>query len=188
MECAGFIEVAWNFANNNMLLHLLLRFATVACGEVSYSFANHPIQRNIKVGVCERGKMFMTSSAIPSYNPTREDRKLRWKFATLRREKNGYELADRLNQIERQVLRFLATTLSPVKPYTFTVKLAKAILKAYTRRRECGWALILEVVLDQEVGKVRRSKFALLVPILYDTYPKFDCLTEVEQIEYEDKL
>lgn len=72
---------------------------------------------------------------------------MRWRFATPPSERDRYRIADCLNRKEKQVLRFLTPILCLDKPTTCMLKLEKAILEAYTKRRECGWRLVLVDVL-----------------------------------------
>jgi hypothetical protein len=151
MGYAAFLELGWDISSELMLLE-------VAKGTRNSKFPDHPIRARFANWNFEHwAEIYGFENYSQGYDQTQGDEQLKRKFYAPPSEHDGYRMSDCKDRRERQVLWFLLPILSPDKPTTCTLKLAKAILESFAGRRACGWGLIIDDVVNREVGKLGGS-------------------------------
>jgi hypothetical protein len=100
-------------------------------------------------------------------------------------EKDGFKVEHCKTPREKRLLQFLVPILSPDKPTTITIKLAKGIYSPLHYNKTIGWGILVQEIVDREASKIRGTKGCPIAPFLYHMYDKHGCLSDREKEKLE---
>lgn len=96
---------------------------------------------------------------------------------------DGFRVDECKSDYERRQVQLLVPILSPEKPTISTIKLMKALYKAYLNNRMTRWGLILNDVVNLEVIKIGGRNGCPLTLFIYHLYVRYGLLTATEKGE-----